>query len=417
MSEDGEREMGDFASAESKQDAHEITWIYHGIGEDQHEQDFYIALQAHVASEIGQRLSQGEQVRVGREMRLQVGSYVLQARLTRIEPLLATRFAQSTQVQVSYQERAQDEGLHLSTFISEVIRYPDDKFTATYETLVGLDAIKTSMLRKLKLLLRPGYIDDWIKYQYGKQYPRRLAQGLRERFPLLLLEGEVGSGKTALARSVGHILARNMKTELALFVVNAQVRGSGHVGELTQNIARAFTEAEKCQEREQIPVLLLIDEADALAQTRGGRQTHHEDDAGVNALIQRIDHLRGRPLVVLFATNLVASLDAAIMRRASGIYHFDRPTADQRADVLCRLLKEGGINDAQIAQLVALTEPRSLPGFGALLHRYTYSDLTQRIIPHAVEEAIYAKASLRVEHLVLACQTILPTPESRPAEI
>jgi SpoVK/Ycf46/Vps4 family AAA+-type ATPase len=408
--------MGDFESAENEQNAREIVWIYHGIGEEQHEQDFYIALQAHVASEIGQRLSQGEEVHVGREMRLRVGSYILQARLTHIEPLLAARFEHSTQVQACYQARAQDEGLQLSTFISEVIRYPDDRFTATYGTLVGLDAIKTDMLRKLKLLLRPGYLDDWLRHQYGQQYPHKLAQSLRERFPLLLLEGEVGSGKTALARSVGHVLAHNMKIELALFVVNAQVRGSGHVGELTQNIARAFTEAEKCQEREQIPVLLLIDEADALAQTRGGRQTHHEDDAGVNALIQRIDHLRGRPLAVIFATNLVASLDAALLRRASGIYHFDRPTADQRAEVLRRLLKSAGINDAQIAHLVTLTEPRSLPGFGAAVHRYTYSDLTQRMIPHAVEEAIYAQTSVSIKHLVQASQAVLPTPERKQEE-
>lgn len=408
--------MTDFASLEHEQDAHELTWIYYGSGEERYEQDFYLALQAHVSGEISQRLGQGEEVRVGREMRLRVGSYVLQARLTHIEPLLATRFVQTTQVQASYQARAQDEGLHLATFLSEIIRYPDERFDATYETLVGLDSVKRDISRKLKLLLHPGYLDEWIRHQYGKHYPRKLAQSLRERFPLLVLEGEVGSGKTALARSVGNVLARNMKTELALFVVNAQVRGSGHVGELTQNIARAFSEAEKCQEREQIPVLLLIDEADALAQTRGGRQTHHEDDAGVNALIQRIDHLRGRQLAVLFATNLLASLDAAILRRASGIYHFARPTAEQRAEVLRRLLATTGIKDEQIAQLVALTEPRTLPGFGAAVHRYTYSDLTQRILPHAVEEAIYAKASLRLEHLLQACQTILPTPEGRQAE-
>jgi hypothetical protein len=47
--------------------------------------------------------------------------------------------------------------------------------------------------------------------------------------------------------------------------MNAQVRGGGHVGELTQNIARAFDEAERCQQQEQIPAQRLIPYAVELA--------------------------------------------------------------------------------------------------------------------------------------------------------
>src|SRR5438270_931222 len=180
----------------------------------------------------------------------------------------------------------------------------------------------------------------------------------------MLLEGEVGSGKTALAPSIGHSLALSLQSALALFIVNAQVRGGGHVGELTQNISRAFTEAERCQEREQIPVMLLIDEADALAQARGSQQTHHEDDAGVNTLIQRIDRLRGRPMAVIFATNLFQSLDSAILRRAIASYHFIRPDDTQRANLFSRLLANIGLDEADIAELVRRTQPRELEGFG-----------------------------------------------------
>jgi SpoVK/Ycf46/Vps4 family AAA+-type ATPase len=347
-------------------------------------------------------------------MQLQVGSYAIQAHLTHIEPVLATTADSTTRVRACYRVRAQDEGLSLSTFIAEVIRYPDKRFEAAYSTLVGLNAIKKDMQLKLSLILRPGYFEDWLASQYEEQASTvLLGQALRERYPLLLLEGEVGSGKTALARSIGNLLAKSMQSELALFVVNAQVRGSGHVGELTQNISRAFTEAEKCHEREQIPVLLLIDEADALAQTRGGKQTHHEDDAGVNTLIQRIDRLRGRPIAVIFTTNLITSLDSAIVRRATATYHFDRPTPRQRAEVFRRLLEGIGIGDSQIQQLITLTNARILPGFGARTHRYTYSDLTQRIIPHAIEQAIYTQTSLDIEHLISACQAVLPTPETK----
>jgi len=396
--------------------AREVLWAYRGISEDDLEKDFYVALQQAVASEITARLSAGSPIWVGREMQLRIGPYIVRARLTNIEPLLATITDTTTQFLAEYCGRAKDEGQDVSAFLAEVIRYPNERLAAAFDALVGLDAIKKDMKRKLTLLLMPGYLDNWIEHTYAVNPPYLLAQVLRDRYPLIILEGEVGSGKTALARSIGHHLATNLHSDLALFIVNAQVRGGGHVGELTQNISRAFTEAEYCQEREQIPVMLLIDEADALAQSRGGHQTHHEDDAGVNTLIQRIDRLRGRPMAEIFATNLVQSLDSAILRRALASYHFDRPSSEQRSEVFRRLLANVRIGERDITQLAILTEPRLLPGFGAIKHRYTYSDLSQRIIPHAIEEAVYAKPSrpLSLDHLTTACRATLPTPEMQP---
>ncbi len=393
--------------------AREVLWTYQGVSEEKDEKDFFIALEQPVAAEIMRRLRGTERVWVGREMRLKVGAYTIHARLTNIEPILATAFTEATQVLARYRERASDESQDTSNFLAEIIRYPKESLGAIFNSLVGLDAIKEDMFRKLALLINPAYLKAWLSTNYAAASPKALVQALHDRYPLFILEGEVGSGKTALARSIGHYLAVSLKTELALFVVNAQVRGGGHVGELTQNISHAFTAAERCQEREQIPVLLLIDEADALAQARGGRQTHHEDDAGVNTLIQRIDRLRGRPIAVIFATNLAQSLDAAILRRALASYHFDRPTSEQRAQVFRTLLENTAITERHIAQLVELTKPRQLPGFGATNHRYTYSDLSQRIIPRAVEEAVYARESLNVEHLIRACTLTLPTPEAQ----
>lgn len=391
--------------------AREVLWTYRGVAEENQAKDFYVALEQLVAREIERRLRGKERIWVGRELQLAIGVYTVRAQLTNIEPLLATVTDDGTEFLARYREQAKDEGQDIANFIAEVIRYPDDHWAAAFDVLVGLDAVKKDMIRKLDLLLRPAYLHTWLRRSYAERPPQLLAQVLHDRYPLIILEGEVGSGKTALARSIGSRIAQRLQSDMALFVVNAQVRGGGHVGELTQNISRAFTEAERCQEREQIPVMLLIDEADALAQARGGTQTHHEDDAGVNTLIQRIDRLRGRPMAVMFATNLVQSLDAAIMRRAIVVYHFDRPSAEQRAEIFRRLLTNTGLYVQDIDQLVVLTEPRPLPGFGTEAHRYTYSDLSQRIIPRAVEEAVYAQKKLDLEHLVNACQTTMPTPE------
>ncbi len=393
--------------------ARQVLWTFRGASDESVDRDFYASMEPLVANELARRFSDNARAWVGREVRIHVGDYTVQARLTNIEPLLATVTDTTTEFIAQYHERGKDESQDTSAFIAEIIRYPDERFAALFNALVGIDGIKKDILRKLHLLLQPDFLERWLDYNYGGRRPQALSQTLQDRYPLIILEGDVGSGKTALARSVGHHLASSLKTEITLFIINAQVRGSGHVGELTQNIARTFNEAERCSDREQIPVIIFIDEADALAQSRGGNQTHHEDDAGVNTLIQRIDRLRGRPMAVIFATNLAQSLDSAIMRRAIATYHFDRPNDEQRAEVFRRILKNVEVTQKDISQLVALTNPRVLPGYGTAGHRYTYSDLSQRIIPQAVEEAIYKQLPLSIDLLINSCQATPPTPEKR----
>jgi SpoVK/Ycf46/Vps4 family AAA+-type ATPase len=412
--------------ADTEINARQMLWTYWGTSEDAIDKDFYVTLQGAVTTYIRQELRKTAHIRVGRELQLQIGSYAIRVRLTNIDPPLATLFDASTEFIARFRERTKDEGQDISTFLSEIIRYPNERLGATYESLVGLDKTKNELVRKLIFLLRPRTVEQWFQRYYSTNTLTQLQQTLQDRYPLIILQGEVGSGKTALARSVGHILAEKLKCQIALFVVNAQIRGGGHVGELTQNISRAFDEAERCQEREQIPVMLFIDEADALAQTRGTKQTHHEDDAGVNTLIQRIDRLRGRPMSVIFATNLFQSLDSAILRRATANFHFDRPTYAQRFKLFDKLVSPVGLTPKEIKDLTCLTTPVEIPGFraenpdthaenpviGVAYHRYTYSDITQRIIPLAIESAVAQNRLVDAKDFITACEQTLPTPES-----
>jgi len=391
--------------------AREVHWTYWLTSEVTLESVFYKALEGLVAKEIRLRLQPGQPILwVGREMQLLVGNYLLHARLTNINPLLADTFDDSTQFTADYHERAKDEGLDISTFISEVIRYPNPRLGTIYNTLVGINHIQEAMIRKLTFLLKPDRVKNWLERYYPGDLAPSLQQALLDRYPLIILSGEVGSGKTALARSIGHPLSHALGTQLVLYIVNAQVRGGGHVGELTQNISRAFTEAELCQQREQLPVMLFIDEADALAQERGSTQTHHEDDAGVNTLIQRIDRLRGLPMAVIFATNLFNSIDRAVLRRATALYQFNRPNYTQRAEVFSRFLAPMGFSAEDIDQLAYQTNPRQLAN--DQFHSYTYSDIVQRIIPYAAEEAIRDQRKLLLNHLEEACINTQPTPET-----
>ncbi|MHB8596814.1 MAG: ATP-binding protein [Ktedonobacteraceae bacterium] len=413
--------------AETEKFARQLQWTYWGTSDDAIDKEFYLTLQGAVIAYIKDELRKSSQrIRVGRELQLQIGSYAVHARLTNIDPPLATSFNDATSFVARYRERAKDEGQDISTFLSEIIRYPNKRLGATYATLVGLDEIKNELEQKLRFLLRPQEVEQWFQRYYPTNTFNQLQQTLLDRYPLIIFEGEVGSGKTALARSVGHILAETLGCQIALFVVNAQIRGGGHVGELTQNISRAFDEAEHCQEREQIPVILFIDEADALASARGTKQTHHEDDAGVNTLIQRVDRLRGRPMAVIFATNLFQSLDSAILRRATADFHFDRPTYKQRLKLFAKLLGSVRLTRDNLYELANSTVPLDIPGYraenpdtdaeysaiGVTHYRYTYSDITQRIIPYAIESAVAQNRPVVAQDFIYACKRTLPTLES-----
>jgi SpoVK/Ycf46/Vps4 family AAA+-type ATPase len=116
-------------------------------------------------------------------------------------------------------------------------------------------------------------------------------------------------------------------------------------------------------------------------------------------------------MAVLFVTNLIRSIDSAILRRAVAAYHFSRPNAEQRSALLQTILAEAGLDGRTIAELVTLTEPRRVPGFGDQTHRYTYSDITQRLIPSAVEVSVWAGEPLTLEILRQALTIVMPTPE------
>jgi hypothetical protein len=176
-----------------------------------------------------------------------------------------------------------------------VATFPDPAFQRRYEALVGLDSIKERLEKEAEALLRPDLLDKWSTEKHGV---RLSALDLfLNRPPLFIFAGDVGTGKTELASTFGDRLARTTKLPVELFCLSLRARGSGAVGEMTRLISDAFCyirshAAKKISgDRKTGSTILLIDEADALAQSRELAQMHHEDRAGVNALIRGIDDI------------------------------------------------------------------------------------------------------------------------------
>ena len=299
-----------------------------------------------------------------------------------------------------------------------VRRFPDEAAGALYDGLGGLDAHKRQLLTELELLLYPDRVAAWSRKHHGAVVPA--AASLAQRAPLVIFQGDVGTGKTALAESVGDALARHVSTparrhadgsgSVYLLKLTTQVRGSGLVGEMSSLISSAFDEAEAFAKRHPgRPVLLLLDEADALASSRESAQMHHEDRAGLNTLIQRLDNLRLTPtrITALFVTNRPGALDPAVRRRAALVLTFERPGDDARRAILERRLAGADVSERELTELVRLTGEDG-DGNGGV--PFTASDVTDRLFGSAIREAYAADSPLGFDALARTARDLTPTP-------
>lgn len=292
------------------------------------------------------------------------------------------------------------------TFPSEVAR-------ERYEGLIGLDHVKVRLEKEARLLLRPDLLERWSREQHGSVLPAVGAFGAR--MPLFVFAGDVGVGKTELAETFGDRIARTDGIDVTLMKMSLNARGTGRVGEMTDLIGRAFRHIEGRMAKQRgastisAAAVLLIDEADALAQSRELAQMHHEDRAGVNALVRGISHVAVQqlPVITVLSTNRRSALDPAIERRAAAIFEFVRPNDEQRAEVLHRALEGAGITEEQIQDLANLTGPINGRPYG-----FSYSDLRTRLIPAIVLDA-FPENRIRFERIV---DLVAQTPATKPFE-
>ena len=295
------------------------------------------------------------------------------------------------------------------------ITYPDFEPQGRLARLVGLEEHKARLTKILGLLVNPSGLETWAKRHHPGAHT--LLDTVLRRPPLVVLAGDVGSGKTELAETVGDAVARQEGIDITLFPLSLSTRGQGRVGEMTQLLSAAFehtlNEAARLKSangKARGAVILLVDEADALAQSREAAQMHHEDRAGVNAFIRGIDRIANAtlPAAVIMCTNRLSALDPAVRRRAADVLSFERPNDEQRRFVLSSRLEPLGLARQQIEMLVAATGPqRSVREYG-----FTFSDLTQRLLPTIVLDA-YPSQPVSATRAVEIARSMTPTPPFR----
>jgi AAA+ superfamily predicted ATPase len=307
------------------------------------------------------------------------------------------------------------EKIGLDDLFDRRLSFPDISARKRFSRLVGIDEAKSRLTKMLGILVNPAGPRTWAK-RFHKD-ATILLDYVERRPPLVILAGDVGTGKTELAETVGDAVARQEDISINLFPLSLATRGSGKVGEMTKLLTAAFDctlqEGEKLKRSDGSKaggaIILLVDEADALTQSRENSQMHHEDRAGVNAFIRGVDHMADKrlPAAIILCTNRLNAIDPAVQRRAADIFEFRRPNEAQRKMVIEASLTEAGFSSAQIDKIVALTgESKEHPV------AFTFSDLTQRFLPTLVLDA-YPDKPITFDRAVQLLSAMKPTPPFR----
>lgn len=170
------------------------------------------------------------------------------------------------------------------------------------------------------------------------------AVGIKPRSTALLF-GPPGCGKTTLA----HHLAARMGVPLVC--VGSENIFSMYLGSSEKNIAKLFDALARCD----TPCVVLLDEIDAIGSKRtsdSGGGAQNARNSTLNVLLRRIEEYRG---VLIGASNLSESLDAALWRRFGMQISVDLPGDDERYAILRRYGEPFDFGDDAFEALTDLT--------------------------------------------------------------
>ena len=281
---------------------------------------------------------------------------------------------------------------------------PTKRLDDVAETLIGFSQRYQKMRNHLMIMLSPDDLDNWSRKYHKRVLP--LCEVIRQRYPLFLFSGDVGTGKTVSAECVANRLTREMKKEGFLLKLSTRVRGSGLHGEMSQLIQDAFENLTKQAGKKRLS-FLLIDEADSIASLRSTEQMHQEEKAAVNTLIQKIDEIRqvGGRAVIFLCTNRANVIDQAIVRRAALHMEFHRPDKAECLALLEQDLDGLGLTKNELEELATLTSRGGSYGGES----YTFSDFRLRLLPEAIVQA-FPNAGLTFDVLKKAIANTQPSP-------
>lgn len=274
----------------------------------------------------------------------------------------------------------------MNNIFDNIIELPNKDIQERTKNLVGFDSKFDRIFTNLKLMLDQEGLIEWSKKFHKIELP--IISQLQEKYPLIILSGDAGTGKTISAEAIADRMLRELKKDGFFLKLSTRVRGEGLHGQMGNLVNDAFAELKNQAGKRRI-AFLLIDEADAIASTRSTMQMHQEEKAAVNTLIQKIDELRelnGRAILFM-STNRLHFLDEAIIRRAAIILEFERPNFDERKLLFEKSIGSIGLTDKELGELADLTGEKYNDNLA-----FSFSDIRLRVLPEALSKCFPTKA-------------------------
>jgi SpoVK/Ycf46/Vps4 family AAA+-type ATPase len=292
----------------------------------------------------------------------------------------------------------------MATIFDKIKELPSSEVKIQTESLVGFEDKFNRIYNNLKLLLDQSGLADWSNKYHQVELP--IIQQLKDKYPLIILAGDAGTGKTISATAIADRMTRELKKEGFFLKLSTRVRGEGLHGEMGKLVNDAFAQLKEQAGKNRL-AFLLIDEADAIATTRSTSQMHQEEKAAVNTLIQKIDEIRelnGRAIVFM-STNRIHFIDEAILRRAAIILEFKRPTKEECIELYQKSLKGLILSKEQLNELAELSLKKEIDKIG-----FSFSDIRLKVLPEAVAKAFPDKP-LTFDIIKETIISITPSPE------
>ncbi|KAH8897858.1 AAA-domain-containing protein [Thozetella sp. PMI_491] len=167
-----------------------------------------------------------------------------------------------------------------------------------------------------------------------------------ERIPGCLLYGPPGNGKTLLAKAVAKESGAHM-LEVSAASVNDR-----WLGQSEKNVRAIFSLA-----RKMAPMVIFLDEADALLSARSGAQQRPAHRETITQFLREWDGLSEMRAFIMVATNRPFDLDEAVLRRLPRRILIDLPLRTERESILRVILRDETLSpDVDLGRLAAQTE-------------------------------------------------------------
>ncbi|MBP2494969.1 SpoVK/Ycf46/Vps4 family AAA+-type ATPase [Methylobacterium sp. PvP062] len=194
-----------------------------------------------------------------------------------------------------------------------------------WNDVIGNDTARTHLVEAIEHPVRHA--------ELYRHYGKKPTKGV-------LLYGPPGCGKTMFGKAAASTLAALHGAKSASFMsIKAPELQSGWVGETERTIRDIFAYARAYKALHAHPLVVFIDEADAILPSRDGGATWFQA-SNVATFLTEMDGIEDSGALVILATNRPDAIDAAILRdgRCDRKIRVERPTRGAAGMILQRAL-------------------------------------------------------------------------------